>query len=64
MLRPVEVLTRKLAHPRRETFVQPSLLAPPGIEPARIHAGHAARQSDLTGFHGDDRKKANKVKVG
>ena len=43
VLGPIEVLTCELAHACRQAFVPPSLLEPPRIKPARIHAGHAAR---------------------
>src|SRR5713226_6006406 len=43
VLRAVEVLTCKLADACADSFVEPSLLEPPGIEAGRIHARHAAR---------------------
>ena len=43
VLGPIEVLPCELTNPGRDAFVQPSFLKPPGIQPARVLTGHAAR---------------------
>ena len=48
MLSPIEILTRKLTHARRDAFIQPALLDPPGIQAARIFAGHPTRAGEET----------------
>ena len=42
MLGSVEILLRELTHACSDTFIQPSLLDPPGIEARRVRAGHSA----------------------
>jgi hypothetical protein len=43
MLSSVEILARKLTDACSDSFIQPSLLDPPGIKATRIRAGHSAR---------------------
>src|ERR1700688_113137 len=45
MLSSVEILPRKLTNACCDSFIQPSLLQPPGIKAKRIRARHAARTS-------------------
>ena len=48
MLRPIEILSGKLADTRRNPLVQPPLLQPPGIKPEGVHARHAAGAGQRT----------------
>src|ERR1700741_197331 len=48
MLGSVKVLTRELTHARGNSLVQPSLLEPPGVEPACIRAGQPAGVGEQT----------------
>jgi hypothetical protein len=43
VLCPVKILASELTQPDGEPFIKPSLFQPPGIEPERMRAGHAAR---------------------
>ena len=43
MLRSIKILTRELSHARDDSFIQPSLLDPPGIKAADVRARHPTR---------------------